>query len=221
MTNAAPLGTINLFVPQDWFDLLEDGPNREATRNRCTEIVRLTYPRMSQPRRNEITGALMAWYEQLLKSGLLLYGIVSSPLSQDTTETAHWQVLAGVVDVSPGLAEVDLGALLAKTFGERQNGATYQESFTTDMGIGFGFISQPTVPVPGDGESYASETQIGLVGALSCPPGGDKGILVIGISLAAEQVWQLAGLVSAIAGRSTFNDPAANQPTEAVKERAS
>jgi hypothetical protein len=205
MKGAEPLGSVKLCVPHDWFDLLADGADREAARSRCAEIVRRTYPTASEDRRNEFVNALMAWHETLLGSGVLVYGIVSAPMPDDPATAANWQVFAGVVDVPAASTEVDLGALLAQAYGARAEGPTYQESFTTDMGIGLGFITQPVIRVAGDQDAL-SQAQIGLVGALSCPPGGERGLLVLGISLTPEHVWELAGLVAAIAGRSVFEE---------------
>ncbi|MCT7352308.1 hypothetical protein N4P33_08980 [Streptomyces sp. 15-116A] len=205
MMDAQPLGRVNLFVPKDWFDLLSDGMNREATRSRCADIVRRTYPTVPGHRQDQFVDALMEWHTTLLTSGVLLYGIVSAPLPEEPETAVNWQVMAGVIDVPNLSADVDLGALLSQAYGARMEGPSYQESFTTDMGIGFGFISQPVVG-PRDGSDSSGAT-IGLVGALSCPPGGRQGLLVIGISLTPEHVWELAGLVSAIAGRSTFEEP--------------
>ncbi|MGW6026447.1 hypothetical protein [Streptomyces sp. NPDC055099] len=214
MTAAPPLGTVQLFVPQDWFDLLEDGADRDATRKRCTEIVQKTYPTVPRERQAQFVDALMAWYGHLLSSGTVLYGIASGPLPGEAKTIANWQVMAGVIDVPAVSEELDIGALLATVAEPQTEEPSYQESFTTDLGIGFGLITQSTIQTPQeDGDDESLSAQIGVVRALTCPPGGGRGILFIGVSLDPSHVGELAGLLAVMAHRSTFGDPA--QPLEA------
>jgi hypothetical protein len=198
-------GEVQLFVPPDWFDLMADGTDREATRARCAEIVRLTYPNTPVERREEFTDGLLYCYDRFLVDGVLMYGVITAPLPSTGTQ-AVWQVYAGIVAVPERPDEMDLGALLAQVFDEQFAERTaYVERFTTDMGLGFGFISQPPVLVPRDWDGDpGTEMRTGLAGVLSCPPDGGKGLLVIGTCLDPDQVRELAGLVAVIAGHSVL-----------------
>ncbi|MGW5736207.1 MULTISPECIES: hypothetical protein [Streptomyces] len=198
-------GQVDLFVPPDWFDLLADGSDREATRVRCAELVRLTYPNTPADRREKFVDGLMECHERYLADGALMYGVITAPLPS-SGEQAVWQVQAGVVAVPPTPAEVDLGELMSRVFdAQLEDKVAYVERFTTEMGIGFGFLSQPSFPVPRDwGEEIPSGVRTGLAGALACPPEGGKGLLVIGTCLDPHQVRELAALVAAIAGNSVF-----------------
>jgi hypothetical protein len=185
---------------------MADGSDREATRARCADLVRLTYPNTPPERREAFTDGLMYCYDRLFSEGVLMYGVITAPLPS-TGAQAVWQVHAGVVHVPPTPAEMDLGALLSRVFdGQFQEKVAYVEQFTTKMGLGFGFLSQP--PVPEDwGDDVAPDLRTGLAGVLACPPEGGKGLLVIGTSLDPDQVRELAGLVAVIAGHSVFSPP--------------
>lgn len=198
-------GEVKFFVPPDWFDLMADGADKEATRARCAELVRLTYPNTPAERREEFTNGLLYCHDRFLADGVLMYGVITAPLPS-TGAQAVWQVYAGVVAVPERPAEVDLGELLAQVFDQQfAEKMAYVESFPTDMGLGFGFISQPPVLVPSDGEGDpGTEMRTGLAGVLSCPPDGGRGLLVIGTCLDPDQVRELAGLVAVIAGHSVF-----------------
>jgi hypothetical protein len=198
-------GEVNLFVPPDWFDLMADGTDREATRARCADLVRLTYPNTPLERREEFTNGLLYCYDRFLADGVVMYGVITAPLPS-TGMQAVWQVYGGVVAVPERPAEMDLGKLLAQVFDQQfAEKMAYVEKFPTDMGLGFGFISQPPVLVPRDWEGDAGkEMRTGLAGVLSCSPDGGRGLLVIGTSLDPDQVRELAGLVAVIAGRSVF-----------------
>ncbi|MFB7929105.1 hypothetical protein ACFC4C_08340 [Streptomyces sp. NPDC056039] len=209
MNKASAPGNVHLFVPSDWFDLLEDGNDTEATRRRCAELVRQSYPAVAPERQTHFVDALMAWYKHLLASGTLLYGIVSGPMPDNPDVVANWQVMAGVVDVPETSDELDIGSLLSTAYGTQADEPSYQESFTTDMGVGFGFVTQSTIRTPpDDDDDQMMSAEIGVVGALTCEPGGGKGILFIGVSLDPRFVGELAGLLAVMAGRSTFSTPA-------------
>ncbi|GAA5213201.1 hypothetical protein LV779_13005 [Streptomyces thinghirensis] len=198
-------GEIQLFVPPDWFDLMADGTDRDATRERCADLVRRTYPDTSAERREEFTDGLLYCYDRYFADGVIMYGVITASLPS-TGAQAVWQVYGGVVAVPGRPDELDLGALLSKVFDEQFAGATsYVERFSTDMGLGFGFIAQPPVRPPSDWESEsASDVRTGLAGVLSCPSDGGRGLLVIGTCLDPDQVRELAGLVAVIAGHSVF-----------------
>ncbi|MET9758702.1 hypothetical protein ABZ016_06545 [Streptomyces sp. NPDC006372] len=205
-------GEINLFVPPDWFDLMADGTDREATRARCAELVRATYPNTPAERREEFTNGLLYCYDRYLVDGVLMYGVITAPLPS-TGAQAVWQVYGGVVAVPERPEEMDLGELLAQVFDQQfSEEMAYVETFPTDAGLGFGFISQPAVLVPHDWEGDAgTETRTGLAGVLSCPHDGGKGLLVIGTSLDPDQVRELAGLVAVIASHSVFVSQASSE----------
>lgn len=204
-SNGTELGEVKFFVPPDWFDLMADGRDREATRARCAELVRLTYPNTPAERRADFTEGLLYCYDKYLADGVLMYGVITTPLPS-TGSQAVWQVYGGVVDVPERPDELDLGALMERVFDEHfAQTMAYVERFTTAMGEGFGFISQPEVQVPGDWDAHPDgQLRTGLAGVLACPPEGGKGLLVIGTCLDPDQVRELAGLVAVIAGHSVF-----------------
>ncbi|MFE0132022.1 hypothetical protein ACFWY6_10660 [Streptomyces sp. NPDC059037] len=201
-------GFIKFFVPPDWFDLMADGGDRQATRARCAELIRLTYPDTPDERREEFTDVLMFRYDHLFANGVLMNGVVTAPLPSTGAQVV-WQVYAGIVAVPPGPPELDLGALLSRVFDEAfLEGMAYVERFTTDMGIGVGFMAQPPVEVPTGWEiDVPPNLRTGLAGVLSCPPEGGRGLLVMGTCLDPDQVRELAGLVAVIAGHSVFVTP--------------
>ncbi|MFI1677265.1 hypothetical protein [Streptomyces sp. NPDC020607] len=207
-------GQVNLFVPPDWFDLMADGPDREATRARCEDIIRRTYPETPPERREEFVDGLMACHERYLADGALMYGVITAPLPS-TGDQAVWQVQAGVVAVPAVPEEVDLGELLSRVFDAQfKQRVAYVERFTTEMGLGLGFLSQPDVPVPEDwADEVPADLRTGLAGALACPPEGGKGLLVVGTCLNPDQVRELAALVAVIAGNSTFAPAESRTPS--------
>lgn len=207
-TGGVDPGEVKLLVPPDWFDLMSDGTDREATRARCAELVRLTYPNTPEERREEFTDGLLSVYDSYLADGALMYGVITAPLPS-TGAQAVWQVFGGVVAVPECPDEMDLGALMAKVFDEQfAEDMAYVERFTTAMGIGFGFISQPPVQPPQDwDDNPGMSMRTGLAGVLSCPYDGGRGLLVIGTSLDPDQVRELAGLVAVIASHSVFVSP--------------
>ncbi|WP_224058497.1 hypothetical protein [Streptomyces kanamyceticus] len=203
-TPAIEPGSVKLTVPSDWFDLMADGDDREATRGRCAELIRLSYPDTPAEHREQFIDVLMFRYDHLFANGVLMNGVVTAPLPS-TGAKVLWQVYAGVVAVPPGPPELDLGALLSRVFDEAfLGGMAYVERFATDMGIGIGFMAQSPVEVPVSRETDVSPHQTGLAGVLSCPPEGGKGLLVVGTCLDSDQVRDLAGLVAVMAGHSVF-----------------
>lgn len=202
------LGQVKLYVPPDWFDLMAEGTDWDATRARCAELVRRTYPDTPEERREAFTDGLMDCYDRYFADGVLMYGVMTAPLPS-TGAQAVWQVHAGLVKVPSTPAELDLGTLMSRVFDEQfQERAAYIERFTTDMGFGIGFLAQPLVHVPEDwADDVDADLRTGLAGVLSCPPEGGKGLLVIGTCVDPDQVRELAGLVAVIGGSSVFIPP--------------
>ncbi|WP_367042421.1 hypothetical protein [Streptomyces sp. Je 1-332] len=201
-------GYVKLCIPPDWFDLMSCGGDREATRANCAELIRVTYPSTPADRREEFTDVLMLRYDHLFANGVLMHGVVTAPLPS-TGAPVVWQIFAGIVAVPPAPPELDLGALLSRVLDEALvQGMAYAERFTTDMGVGIGFMAQPPVEVPaGWIADVPPDLRTGLAGVLSCPPEGGKGLLVMGTCLDPDQVRELAGLVAVIAGHSVFVTP--------------
>lgn len=206
-TDAPALGTAELFVPGDWFDLMEAAPDRNITRTRCVDLVASSFPDEPESRRSDIVDVLMAWYDALFSDGVLVYGTITAPLP-DSEEPVAWQVFAGAVDVPAAPAELDLSAVMQGMIKPHLGvDDIYTETFTTAMGMGFGFAAQPAAPTSGaPGEEPAVQVRTGLAGALTCRPGGGKGLLTIGVCLNPEHVGPLAGLIAVIAGNSTVSD---------------
>jgi len=217
---AAPadfLGEIELFVPTDWFDLLEDGWDDDAARARIEDLVGRSYPRQDAGTRAEFVQAMMLWRRTLLDQGVILDGLVAVPPEQTGDEHgATWQVMAGVVDLPTLDPDIDLGEVVARLLGSRPDaGTAYTESYPTEMGLGFGLLDRPvllrdgSMAVPGSGVAPPEDesevvAQVGLAVALACPPGGGRGLLVVGNCLDSTQVYGLGALVAVIAGRSVF-----------------
>ncbi|MFJ7767337.1 hypothetical protein ACIQ1J_02575 [Streptomyces sp. NPDC097107] len=221
-----PLGSVLLYAPTDWFDLLADGHDEEAARARCADLVNRSYPHKAIGPRQAYTDALMAWRRVLLNQGVITHGVVAVP--EGEYGRAVWQISAGVVEVPAANQDVNLGEVLARRFGQELRGRqVYTESFPTEMGIGMGIISQPEVhsadrtelfPEAAKAEAGVGEgggagaarplAKLGLAVCLACPPGGGRGLLVVGTCLDAEQVLAMASIVALIAGKSTFlEDP--------------
>jgi hypothetical protein len=214
---AEPLGEIRLFVPTDWFDLLEDGQDDDAARARIADMVARSYPQHDEALRADFVQAMMAWRRTLLDQGVILDGLIAVPPEQAGDERgATWQVMAGVVDLPTSDPDIDLGEVLVRLLGSRPDASTaYLESYTTDMGLGFGLLDRPvllrdgSMSVPGSGVAVPEDesevvAQVGLAVALACPPGGGRGLLVVGTCLDSSQVYGLGALVAVIAGRSVF-----------------
>ncbi|MFE0182298.1 hypothetical protein [Streptomyces olivaceus] len=215
-----PLGSVLLYAPTDWFDLLADGDDEEAARTRCVDVINRSYPHKAAGPRQAYADALMAWRQVLLSQGVIAHGVVAVP--EGEYGRAVWQISAGVVEVSTVHQDVDLGEVLARHFGQELRGRqVYTESFPTEMGIGMGVISQPELisvnrtelfPEPRTAGSTRPLAKLGLAVCLACPPGGGRGLMVVGTCLDAEQVLSMASVVALIAGKSTFlEDP---EPTE-------
>ncbi|MFE0799033.1 hypothetical protein [Streptomyces sp. NPDC058812] len=177
-----PLGSVLLYAPTDWFDLLADGHDEEAARARCADLINRSYPHKAIGLRQAYTDALTAWRRVLLNQGVITHGVVAVP--EGEYGRAVWQISAGVVEVPAANQDVNLGEVLARHFAK-------------------------TEPDAGDGAGAARPlAKLGLAVCLACPPGGGRGLLVVGTCLDAEQVLAMASIVALIAGKSTFlEDP--------------
>ncbi|KOX45199.1 MULTISPECIES: hypothetical protein [Streptomyces] len=207
-----PLGSVLLYAPTDWFDLLADGDDEEAARTRCSDLINRSYSHKAAGSRQAYTDALMAWRRVLLAQGVITHGVVAVP--EGEYGRAVWQISAGVVEVATVNQDVDLGEVLARHFGQELRGRqVYTESFPTEMGIGMGIISQPELfsadrtelfPEPATAGAARPLAKLGLAVCLACPPGGGRGLMVVGTCLDAEQVLSMASIVALIAGKSIF-----------------
>lgn len=227
-TAAGPeaLGEIRLFVPTDWFDLMADGADEDAARDRVADVVRRSYPHQDDATRADFTDAMMAWRRRLFDDGVVMDGLIAVPPGQAGAERgATWQVMAGVVELPAADPDIDLGEVMVRLAGAQPGSDTaYLESYTTDMGLGFGYLDRPVLgadgpaAVPGattapPADAAGVVSQVGLAVALACPPGGGRGLLVVGTCLDPGQVYGLGALVAVIAGRSVFTEgPGAGRP---------
>jgi hypothetical protein len=211
----AALGEVRLYVPNDWFDLLETGFDDEAARARITELIRLSYPERDSELRGIFVEAVMTWRMALLQQGTLLHGIVCVPPAE-IPGGAAWQVMAGVVNVPPIVADLDLGEVVARLLGDEfKDQQMYTEAYATAMGLGVGAVARPHLDqtgamvtpdgLPGGSTPREQTTQIGLGIALSCPPSGGYGLLVVGSCLDPDHTAALGSLVGVIAGGSIIS----------------
>jgi hypothetical protein len=143
----------------------------------------------------------------MLARGAVSHGVISASLPDGTP--ARWQVLASVVDLPPH-PDVDVTAILGELTRSHESDLHHVETFPTDMGLGVGMIGHrevrpwagmPDLPALGFAVG-ADPLRVGTAAALACAPGAVRGLLVVGVCLAPEQVLELAALVAVIAGRS-------------------
>ena len=230
---AESLGEVQLFVPTDWFDLLQDGWDDEAARARVEDVVRRSYPRHDAAVRADFVQAMMLWRRTLLDQGVILDGLIAVPPEETGDEHgATWQVMAGVVDLPAVAPDIDLAEVVLRLLGGRPDASTaYMESYPTAMGLGFGLLDRPvllrdgSMSVPGSGVAPPEDesevvARIGLAVALACPPGGGRGLLVVGNCFDASQLYGLGALVAVVAGRSVFTGadrPGATAPADQVE----
>lgn len=224
-------GEFELYLPQDWVDLLADGPcgpDADAEAEvRFAELLANAFPLMDQAMRDAGVEGLLAWRRAMLDAGLVSHGVVNCPrdaegdvaeaarrliASGDPSAWSTWHVLTSVVDVPAAPAELDLGEFIVRVLGQRMDlEACYLESFSTEMGCGIGLIVQPPISgaadaasalLPGLDRRDTGSTHYGLAAALTTGAGGGPGLLVAGMCVDPEQVLELAALVAMIAGNS-------------------
>jgi hypothetical protein len=205
-------GVVGLHLPADWCDLiLGDDADADA---RFTQLARRTWPSGSEQLWAAAAGALRAWRERLVAGGAVSHGVVSAMRPDGTA--ANWHILTSVV-VLPSTLDIDLSALMVRLVQARFDDLRHVEQFETDLGLGVGLIAEPTVfPPPGlpglVGAPVGAGQQavrMGMAAALACAPGAEQGLLVVGVTLEAGQVAELAALVALIAGRSRLRPVAA------------
>ncbi len=193
-----------LFLPADWIDLMLDGEGSSAEEH-FHALARQVFAGAPEPVIAQVGQDLARWRLMLGELGVVSHGVVAAP--EEGAAGAYWQVMSAVVEV-PRTAEIDL-EILRRLFANEMGEALHTEAFSTDMGIGFGFVATPTIGPPAGLAELGltgSEPQrtIGLAVALSCAPGTGAGLVVVGMCLDASQVVTLAGLVAVIAGRSVL-----------------
>ncbi|WBB64293.1 hypothetical protein O7599_18045 [Streptomyces sp. WMMC500] len=210
-------GRVALYVPQDWFDLLADGGDPETVERRFRELIDSSYPHENSQVRRDFIEALLYWRTSMLHRGMISQGIITVPEDVENGP-ATWQISTGVVEVPPTSADINLTALMERQLGSRlHDREVFLESFPTEMGLGFGVISQPEFSRNGRFDAFpplrdpstlathkSEQVRIGLAVVLATPPEGGLGLLVMGYFLDPEQVLPLAAVVATIGGNSYF-----------------
>lgn len=216
--DASTTGRIALYIPQDWFDLL-DGEDVETADRRFQDLIDRSYPHENRHVRRDFTEALLHWRTSMLHQGVIAQGIVTVPEDGENGPVT-WQISAGVVEVPKAPVDINLTALMEQQLGSRlRDREVHLESFPTEMGLGFGVITQPEFSRDGQFDAFpplrdssdpaalkSERVRIGLAIVLATPPGGGLGLLVIGYSLDPEQVLPLAAVVATIGGNSHFTE---------------
>lgn len=210
-------GSVDLFVPEDLFDLLAPDDRDEALEEFCGLFSRM-FPRAGEEDVANLAGGILRWRDRLLAAGTLLHGLVAVP-PEDGEPPAHWHVFAGVVDV-PRTGELDTGSLLSRLVGRRVGEESgYTESYPTRMGWGAGLITQvapqpdpevmgraaPDTGMDADRAGGGLPPVLGLAAGLAGPHGGDHGLLVVGLCLDVERLLDMAAIVAVIAGESMIH----------------
>jgi hypothetical protein len=215
-TGPPALGTVDLFLPDDWFDLLLD--TEADAGERFTELARATWPHHEPSLWSAVAEVLLQWRARMLARGAISHGVVSAHLDDGTP--ARWQVVTSVVDL-PAEPELDVAAMVVRLVEARQEEVLHLEQYETDLGLGVGLIAQPELLPPDETEVLGlpvvhEAVRVGVAASLACAPGAGHGLLVVGMCLAPEQVVELAGLVAVIAGRSVLRraspEPGAGVP---------
>ncbi len=219
LADGSEIGRVALYTPEDWFDLLADGEDTAAIHRRFQELIDHSYPHESSHVRRNFTDALLYWRTSMLRQGIIAQGVVAVP-EDNENGPATWQINVGVVDVPSTSDDLNITAVMERQLAsELQDRDVYLESFPTEIGLGFGVISQPrfspdstfdAFPPLRDPSTSALQSperlRIGQAVVLATPPGGGLGLLVIGHCLDPEQVLPLAAVVAIIGGKSHFID---------------
>jgi hypothetical protein len=205
VTTRTSVEVVDLCVPTDWAELLlPDAGDAGAC---FDQLVRRSWPNGPAELWSGGTAVLTAWRDTALARGAVSHGVISASLPDGTP--ARWQVVAGVVDLPPQ-PDVDVTAVLGELIRAHESDLHHVETFPTDMGLGVGMIGHrevrpsaglPGVPALGIAVGH-DPIRMGTAAALACAPGAVRGLLVVGVCLAPEQVLELAALVAVMAGRS-------------------
>jgi hypothetical protein len=198
---AAGEGAVELCLPTDWCEILDD--DDDDARAHVEGVIRKTWPACPEHLRAGSVELLLRWREDLHARGAVSHGLVSASTADGAP--VRWHVLTGVVPL-PVASDVDLTSVLTRLVTTTGQDLLHVERFDTGMGLGFGLIAQPEVAAPELGTVPVAPTagrgRLGAAAALSYTPGTGFGLLVIGMSVAPDQVLELAALVAVIAGRS-------------------
>ncbi|RKN11968.1 hypothetical protein [Streptomyces radicis] len=192
-----------LYLPQDWFDILADGPDAEAAKARYGDVVARAFPDMPAEGHAEITAGLLRWRGHLWNNGFLTHGVIAVPEADDR-KAALWQILVTTLRMPAMNPDIDPTALLRRMIPQSELGfVSHVEQYETDMGLGIGVMGRiPLLPPGSLPEGVTEAPQGGMAAAISCAPGAEYGLLVLGTCLDPEQDVMLAMLIALIAGKS-------------------
>jgi hypothetical protein len=197
-----------LWLPSDWFNFLADGPDADAARRRYEGLMQKVFPNMPREGHREIAQGLMRWRERLWSQGFLVHGVICVPEEDDHSKAkAFWQVVVATMKLPRTNPELNPVALLERVIGQSElSYATHVETFETELGLGMGVIGRPPLRLPDNAATRGDRElpKYGMAAAVSCAPGAEYGLSVVGVSLDPEQDRQLAMLVALIAGKSTL-----------------
>jgi hypothetical protein len=214
-----------LWLPRDWFNFLADGPQADAARLRYEELVEKLFPKIPNESRHAVVKGLMRWRDRMWSRGFLVHGVISIPDEKDPSKThAFWQIVLATMKMPQTNPELSPGALLGRVIGQSElSYSTHVENFETKLGLGMGFIGRPPLHPPGNAAITCNGSEppkYGMAAAVSCAPGADYGLAVVGVCLDPEQDRQLAMLVALIAGNSTLvtdgSEPGGDSKTSGV-----
>jgi hypothetical protein len=212
-------GVVDLCLPSDWSDLLL--PDDVEALLSFAALVRQAWPHGPAEVWEGCCDLLMEWRRTLSARGAISHGLVEDVRPDGTP--VRWQVITSVVPLPALSPDVDVCALLAELVRAKVPDVRHVETYGTDMGLGVGLIAEQDVLPPAGLERLAARgpvvteatVRVGLAAALACEPGATVGLLVVGVCLAPEQVWELAGLVGIMAGRSRVRpSPAGPRATQ-------
>ncbi|RBM19066.1 hypothetical protein [Streptomyces sp. PT12] len=206
-----------LYLPNDWFDFLSEGPDAEAARRRYEDLMPRAFPHMPPEGHREILDGLMLWRDALWSNGFLTHGIICVP-PDDGRAAALWQIMVTTMRLPRVNPDIDTTALLTRMIPRSDIGyVTHVESYGTEMGLGLGVIGRTTLTPPGAPlpEGATEAPKGGMAAALSFAPGAEYGLLVTGVCMDPEQDEMLAMLIALIAGKSTLASDAAPPDTQA------
>jgi hypothetical protein len=203
MSERAPLGQVDLFVPADLFELTTPDDPAEA-RRQFDALIGQMFGRMGDARRATLVDGIMAWRQRLDEVGVVMHAIAAVPPSDEHT-AAHWHFFAGVVDTVP-LGEIDAGEVMRRYLHTKPSTEhLYTESYPTAMGWGLGIITRDVLhldELPVGAAHVPPDVPVGIAVGLSGSPTGKLALLVVGLCLDTERTLEMASIVAVIAGES-------------------